>query len=145
MFICVHPRPFFVPSSLQLANRIRRPFPDDGRPRPNPPARDQSVDDVWIGHDERFHRGGRVAFEEQHRAVDRIGERAAQEELPALGRYSVSIEQVVQEGRAREGGGVPVMIITHACAEAAVRDAIRDITRESVMKGAPLVIRIEDV
>jgi homoserine dehydrogenase len=63
----------------------------------------------------------------------------------ALGRYSVSIEQVVQEGRAREGGGVPVMIITHACAESAVRDAIRDISRENVMKGAPLVIRIEDV
>jgi homoserine dehydrogenase len=63
----------------------------------------------------------------------------------ALGRYSVSIEQVVQEGRAREGGGVPVMIITHACAERAVRDAIRDISREAVMKGAPLVIRIEDV
>jgi homoserine dehydrogenase len=63
----------------------------------------------------------------------------------ALGRYAVSIEQVVQEGRAREGGGVPVMIITHACAEGAVRDAIRDINRENVMKGAPLVIRIEDV
>jgi homoserine dehydrogenase len=63
----------------------------------------------------------------------------------ALGRYSVSIEQVVQEGRAREGGGVPVMIITHACAESAVRDAISDINREAVMKGAPLVIRIEDV
>jgi len=64
----------------------------------------------------------------------------------ALGRHAVSIEQVVQEGQAREGGGgVPVMIITHVCSEGSVRDALREIGQQSVMKGPPLVIRIEDV
>ncbi len=46
----------------------------------------------------------------------------------ALGAESVSIEQMVQEGRALEAdGAVPVCIITHRCQEGAVRRAVKAI------------------
>ncbi len=63
-----------------------------------------------------------------------------------LGDGGVSIEQMVQEGRASaENDAVPVLIITHDCREGGVRKAVQAIAREAFMRGAPRLIRIEDV
>lgn len=63
-----------------------------------------------------------------------------------LGEAGVSIEQMVQEGRAVEvNDAVPVLIITHACREGAVRAALDSIGREGFMRGRPRLLRIEDV
>ena len=64
----------------------------------------------------------------------------------ALGAEGVSIEQMVQEGRAlEESGAVPVCIITHRCQEGAVRRAVTAIQSKPFLKGAPQILRIEDV
>ena len=64
----------------------------------------------------------------------------------ALGAESVSIEQMVQEGRALEADdAVPVCIITHRCSEGAVRRAVKAIEGKAFLKGAPRILRIEDV
>ena len=64
----------------------------------------------------------------------------------ALGAESVSIEQMVQEGRALEAdGAVPVCIITHRCNEGALRRALRAIQSNAFLKGLPRILRIEDV
>lgn len=64
----------------------------------------------------------------------------------ALGKERVSIEQMVQEGRAEAAGdAVPVLIITHSAHEGAVRKALDAIATEHFMKGPPRLIRIEDV
>ncbi len=64
----------------------------------------------------------------------------------ALGDQGVSIEQMVQEGRARAAGGaVPVVIITHTGREGAVRRAIESFAEAGFMRGAAKLIRIEDV
>ncbi len=64
----------------------------------------------------------------------------------ALGAEGVSIEQMVQEGRAlEESGAVPVCIITHSCQEGAVRRAVKAIQSKPFLKGSPRILRIEDV
>ena len=64
----------------------------------------------------------------------------------ALGAESVSIEQMVQEGRALEADdAVPVCIITHRCSEGSVRRAVKAIEGKAFLKGAPRILRIEDV
>jgi homoserine dehydrogenase len=64
----------------------------------------------------------------------------------ALGRESVSIEQMVQEGRASDDAdSVPVLIITHLTLEGSVRRALDHVASEPFMKGRPRLIRIEDV
>ena len=64
----------------------------------------------------------------------------------ALGAEGVSIEQMVQEGRALEAdGAVPVCIITHRCSEGAVRRAVKAIQGKAFLKGTPRILRIEDV
>jgi len=64
----------------------------------------------------------------------------------ALGAEGVSIEQMVQEGRALEAdGAVPVCIITHRCREGAVRRAVKAIEGQAFLKGTPRSLRIEDV
>ena len=64
----------------------------------------------------------------------------------ALGEQRVSIEQMMQEGRAEAvGDAVPVLIITHSAHEGAVRTALDKIAAERFMKGPPRLIRIEDV
>jgi homoserine dehydrogenase len=63
-----------------------------------------------------------------------------------LGESGVSIEQMVQEGRAQEAdGAVPVLIITHGCREGAVREALDTIGKQGFMRGRPRLLRIEDV
>ena len=64
----------------------------------------------------------------------------------ALGAEGVSIEQMVQEGRALEAdGAVPVCIITHRCSEGSVRRAVKAIQGKAFLKGTPRILRIEDV
>ncbi len=64
----------------------------------------------------------------------------------ALGEHGVSIEQMVQEGRADGSGeAVPVIIVTHTTHEGAVRSALARIASSAFMRGAPRLIRIEDV
>ncbi len=64
----------------------------------------------------------------------------------ALGAEGVSIEQMVQEGRADgEGGAVPVCIITHVSKEGAVRRAIAAIEKQPFLRGRPRLLRIEEV
>ncbi len=64
----------------------------------------------------------------------------------ALGAQGVSIEQMVQDGRAEAAGNaVPVVFITHHATEGAVRAAIEDVRDESFIKRAPKILRIEAV
>ncbi len=64
----------------------------------------------------------------------------------ALGEHGVSIEQMMQEGRATEAAdAVPVLIITHASSEGQVQAAIKQIAGHSFLRGEPRFIRIEDV
>lgn len=64
----------------------------------------------------------------------------------ALGEQGVSIEQMMQEGRAENAGdAVPVLIVTHGCREGSVESALAAIAKERFMKGRPRLIRIEDV
>jgi homoserine dehydrogenase len=64
----------------------------------------------------------------------------------ALGSEGVSIEQMVQEGRASGAeDAVPVCIITHTSSEGDVRRAIQIIASKAFLKGPPRILRIEDV
>lgn len=64
----------------------------------------------------------------------------------ALGSEGVSIEQMVQDGRAvRAGEAVPVCIITHACTEGAVLRALSAVRSKPFLRGAPRILRIEEV
>ncbi|HYJ08011.1 MAG TPA: homoserine dehydrogenase [Polyangiaceae bacterium] len=64
----------------------------------------------------------------------------------ALGGEGISIEQMVQEGRAKgDGGAVPVCILTHQSKEGAVRRAIASIEKQNILKSQARLIRIEDV
>jgi homoserine dehydrogenase len=63
-----------------------------------------------------------------------------------LGADGISIEQMVQEGRSGASESpVPVLIITHGSKEASVRHALSAIGQQSFMRGAPRLIRIEEV
>jgi homoserine dehydrogenase len=64
----------------------------------------------------------------------------------ALGGQGVSVEQMVQEGRAEKSGdAVPILIISHRCREGAVKAAINSVTGASFMKRPPRFMRIEDI
>jgi homoserine dehydrogenase len=64
----------------------------------------------------------------------------------ALGTEGISIEQMVQDGRAKtETDAVPVCLITHQTREGAVRRALAAIAQKPFMKVPPRLIRIEDV
>ncbi|MDQ2642579.1 MAG: homoserine dehydrogenase [Myxococcota bacterium] len=64
----------------------------------------------------------------------------------ALGGEGVSIEHMVQDGRASTAGdAVPVCIVTHESREGSVRRALETISRAPFMKSPPRLIRIEDV
>jgi homoserine dehydrogenase len=63
----------------------------------------------------------------------------------ALGDAGVSIEQIVQEGRAAdEGGPVSVVMITHRAREGAIREALAEIQAESFQLAPVRLLRIED-
>jgi len=64
----------------------------------------------------------------------------------ALGEQGVSVEQMVQEGRAEKSGdAVPILIISHRCREGAVKAAMRTVHGASFMKRPPRLMRIEDI
>jgi homoserine dehydrogenase len=64
----------------------------------------------------------------------------------ALGEQGVSVEQMVQEGRAEKSGdAVPILIISHRCREGAVKAAVRSVYGASFMKRPPRFMRIEDI
>lgn len=64
----------------------------------------------------------------------------------ALGTRGVSVEQMVQEGRAvKSGDAVPILIISHRCREGAVRAAINAVVDAPFMKRPPRFMRIEDI
>jgi homoserine dehydrogenase len=64
----------------------------------------------------------------------------------ALGEQSVSIEHMVQDGRATNvTDAVPVLMITHSSREGAIRRAMERIAKAPFIKTPPRLIRIEDV
>jgi homoserine dehydrogenase len=64
----------------------------------------------------------------------------------SLGDQGVSVEQMVQEGRADNGGApVPVLIISHRCREGAVLKAMQSVKSASFMRRPPRLMRIEDI
>jgi homoserine dehydrogenase len=64
----------------------------------------------------------------------------------ALGAEGVSIEQMVQDGRASgDNDAVSVCILTHQTKEGSVRRAIASIEQQAILKGKARLIRIEDV
>jgi homoserine dehydrogenase len=64
----------------------------------------------------------------------------------ALGDQGVSVEQMVQEGRAEKTGKpVPILIISHRCREGAVKAAIKSVRDAPFMKRPPRFMRIEDI
>jgi homoserine dehydrogenase len=67
-----------------------------------------------------------------------------------LARHHISIESIVQRHRAPQGGddpqhhpAVPVILITYATTEDAVRKALAAVQRDKVISGKPQLIRIE--
>jgi homoserine dehydrogenase len=63
-----------------------------------------------------------------------------------LGEQGISVEQMVQEGRATDSDdSVPILIISHRCAEGAVRAAMAAVASASFMKHPPRFMRIENV
>jgi homoserine dehydrogenase len=64
----------------------------------------------------------------------------------ALGGQGVSVEQMVQDGRAvTRDAAVPILIISHRCREGAVQAAVRTVANASFLKRPPRVMRIEDI
>ncbi|MET0409826.1 MAG: ACT domain-containing protein, partial [Polyangiaceae bacterium] len=64
----------------------------------------------------------------------------------SLGDQGVSVEQMMQEGRADNGGAaVPVLIISHRCREGAVKRAMQSVQSASFMRRPPRLMRIEDI
>ena len=67
-----------------------------------------------------------------------------------LSQQHISIESIVQRHRAPQGGDdpksrrpVPVILITYATTEDAVRKALAAVQRDKVISGKPQLIRIE--
>jgi homoserine dehydrogenase len=61
-----------------------------------------------------------------------------------LGRHGVSLSAVSQRDARQEGGHVPVVVLTHAAAEAAVDAALAEIEAAGVVGERPRKLRILD-
>jgi homoserine dehydrogenase len=59
-----------------------------------------------------------------------------------LGRYGISIAQMIQRGR-KEVGSVPLVIMTHTARERDVQKAIVEIRALSCVTEDPVLIRVE--
>jgi homoserine dehydrogenase len=59
-----------------------------------------------------------------------------------LGRHSISIAQMIQRGR-KEGGSVPLVIMTHTALELDIQKAIVEIKALSCITEQPILIRVE--
>lgn len=86
--------------------------------------------------DERF-----GAYYVRLRVIDRPGVIA--DIGAAMRDEGVSIESFLQKGRATVGGTVPVILVTHECAEASLRRALGPIAGSATVVDDPVVIRIE--
>ena len=75
-------------------------------------------------------------------AVDRPGVLA--HIAGALGECEIGIESVIQKGRGAGSESVPVLILTHPAAEAAVRAALAEIDRLPDLTAATRLVRIEE-
>ncbi|MGD2270465.1 MAG: homoserine dehydrogenase [Desulfobacterales bacterium] len=60
-----------------------------------------------------------------------------------LGNYDISIKSAYQKGR-KTNGSVPLVMLTHRAKEAAVTEALREITELDVVSDRPVLIRIEN-
>ncbi len=60
-----------------------------------------------------------------------------------LGKYSISIESVIQKGR-REKGFVPVVMMTHQAKEKDVRKALKEIDALEIVGAKTVLIRVEE-
>jgi homoserine dehydrogenase len=63
----------------------------------------------------------------------------------ALGQAGVSIEMMVQDGTAKDGGPVDVVLITHRAREGSIQHAHAAISGDPMFVRPPRLIRIEDV
>ncbi len=59
-----------------------------------------------------------------------------------LGKHNISISQVLQKGR-KQGGHVPVVMMTHQAVERDVRSALTEIDEMSYVSGKTVLIRVE--
>jgi homoserine dehydrogenase len=59
-----------------------------------------------------------------------------------LGKHNISISQVLQKGR-KQGGHVPVVMMTHQAVERDVRSALSEIDQMSYVCGKTVLIRVE--
>ncbi len=59
-----------------------------------------------------------------------------------LGRYRISIAQMIQRGR-KEGGSVPLVIMTHTASERDIQKALVEIKGLPVITEEPVLIRVE--
>jgi homoserine dehydrogenase len=59
-----------------------------------------------------------------------------------LGRHRISIAQMIQRGR-KEGGSVPLVIMTHTAKERDIQNAILELKALSCVSEKPVVIRVE--
>jgi homoserine dehydrogenase len=59
-----------------------------------------------------------------------------------LGRHNISIAQVIQRGR-KEGGAVPLVIMTHTALERDIQKALVEIKGLSSVREEPVLIRVE--
>ena len=62
----------------------------------------------------------------------------------ALGEHQISIESVLQKGRADERGSVPVIVLTHPAREAHVRAALEAIDALEDVTAPTRLVRIEE-
>ena len=77
-------------------------------------------------------------------ALDGLDDRSDPVIAKALAEQSVSVEQLVQQGRGGTGASVPVVIITHQCREGSVLKAFDEVRKHKFMSVPPRLIRIED-
>ncbi len=61
-----------------------------------------------------------------------------------LGEHGISIQSVIQQGRARSATAVPVVVLTHPAVEASVRSAIAEIDALPEVTAATRLVRIEE-
>src|SRR5204863_5793919 len=59
-----------------------------------------------------------------------------------LGRHRISIAQMIQRGR-KEGGSVPLVIMTHKALERDIQKALVEIKALSCITEEPILIRVE--
>lgn len=77
----------------------------------------------------------------RHMASDQPGVLA---EISGIyGRHNISIESVIQKGRQRGNGVVPVVLMTHEAVEKNMQMAIREIDKLDVVRGDSMLIRVE--